>query len=123
MAKILIVDDERDIVLVIRTLLSQNGHESCEAPNGLAALRLFQSQYFDLIITDLRMPNMDGLAFLREIKKQDKDIPVIVLTAFAAPDTAAEAMEIGAAIYLPKPFKANELLHVINRVLGTGRKR
>jgi len=121
MAKILIVDDERDVVLVIRRLLAGVGHEVCEASNGLAALRLFQSQFFDLVITDLRMPAMDGMSFLQEAKKLDPLTPVVILTAFATPETAAAAMEGGAAIYLSKPFKANDLLDVVARLLGEGR--
>ena len=118
MARILIVDDERDVVLVIRRLLMQNGHQVSEASNGLAALNLFQSRFFDLIITDLRMPTMDGMSFLREIKKLDPVTPVVILTAFATPETAAEAMERGASIYLAKPFKSEEFLNVIKRLLA-----
>lgn len=121
MAKVLIVDDERDIVFLMRHLLNEKGYEVSEAPNGLAALRLFQTQFFDLIITDVRMPCMDGMAFLREVKKLDPSTPVIVLTAYASLEAAVEAMESGAALYLTKPFNTDELLGVIERVLESGK--
>jgi CheY-like chemotaxis protein len=121
MAKILIVDDEHDVVLVIRHLLRVGGHEVCAASNGVAALQLFQTQFFDLVITDLRMPAMDGMSFLHEVKKLDPVTPVIVLTAYASPETAAEAMAGGASIYLAKPFKSEELLDVVTRVLGASK--
>jgi two-component system response regulator PilR (NtrC family) len=118
MARILIVDDEDDVVFVIRRLLKENGYDICEAPNGWVALRLFQAQFFDLIITDLRMPMLDGISFLHEVKKLDPATPVIILTAFATPESAAAAVEGGASLYLAKPFKAKELLDVVKRMLG-----
>lgn len=121
MARILIVDDERDIVLILRHLLAEKGHEVREAPNGLAGLGLFQTQFFDLVITDVRMPTMDGMAFLREVKQLMPSTPVIVLTAYDSVEVAVEAMERGAFIYLIKPFEVNELLDAVSRVLGPGR--
>ena len=118
MAKILIVDDERDIVLVLRTLLTSNGYEVREASNGLAGLKMFQSQFFDLVITDLRMPTMDGMSFLREVKQLDPVTPVIILTAYTSLETAAEARERGALIYMGKPFQIDELLSVVNRAVS-----
>lgn len=117
MAKILIVDDERDIVIVLRHLLTEKGYEVREASNGLAGLSLFQTHFFDLVITDVRMPTMDGMAFLREIKQLMPATPVIVLTAYDSVETAIEATERGASIYMIKPFKVEELLDVIARVL------
>lgn len=121
MAKVLIVDDERDVVFLIRHLLTENGYEVSEAPNGLAALRLFQTQFFDLVITDVRMPCMDGMAFLREVKQLDPSTPVIMLTAYVSFEAAVEAMENGATLYLAKPFNVDELLNVIKRVVETGK--
>lgn len=118
MAKILIVDDEPDVVQMIRLLLKENGYEVSEAPNGLAALRLFQTHFFDMIITDLRMPCMDGMAFLHEVKKLDPAIPVLMLTAYDSPATAVDAMKGGASIYLAKPFQINQLLSIVKRLLA-----
>ncbi len=123
MAKILIVDDEHDVVLMIRLLLKEHGYEVCDAPNGLAALRLFQAHFFDLIITDLRMPCMDGMSFLHEVKKLDPAIPVVILTAYDSPATAVEAMKGGASVYLAKPFEIDQLLNVVSRMLANSKGR
>ena len=121
MAKILVVDDEQNVLTLLRYLLKENGYEICEAANGLAALKLFETQFFDLIITDVRMPCMDGLSFLREVKRLEPTTPVIILTAYDSVEIAVQAVENGAAIYLTKPFKGDELLNIIKRVLATGK--
>lgn len=123
MAKILIVDDEHDVVQMIRLLLKGNGYEVSDAPNGLAALRVFQTYFFDMIITDLRMPCMDGMSFLHEVKKLDPAIPVIILTAYDSPATACEAMKGGASVYMAKPFDIDQLLNVVKRMLGSAKSR
>ena len=121
MAKILVVDDEQSVLTLLRYLLKENGYEICEAANGLAALKLFETQFFDLIITDVRMPCMDGMSFLREVKSLEPTTPVIILTAYDSVEVAVQAVENGAAIYLTKPFKGDELLNIIKRVLATGK--
>jgi len=121
MPRILIVDDERSVVLLIRQVLIERGYETCEAPNGLAGLKWFQSQFIDLIITDLKMPNMDGMTFLREVKRQEPTIPVIVLTVHGSPESASEAQECGAFTYLAKPFEMDELLRLIEGLVGPGK--
>ncbi len=119
MAKILIADDDHDVLRLIQHLLNENGYETCEATNGLAALNFFEHQFFDLIITDLKMPRMDGMSFLREVKQLEPMIPVIVLTAFASAETAAEAVNNCAFSFLSKPFKVDELLCNVARALGS----
>ena len=121
MPRILIVDDERSIVLLLRRILVEQGYETYEAPNGLAGLEWFQTQFIDLIITDLRMPHMDGMAFLREVKRQEPAIPVIVLTAYGSPESVAEAQEYGALTCLSKPFEMSELLRTIESAVGPGK--
>lgn len=117
MAKIMIVDDERDVLFVVRFFLSENGYKTAEATNGLAALELFRNEYFDLVITDLTMPTMDGLFFLREAKKLDPSVPFIILTSSVSADTAIEAMKYGAFCYVTKPFKADEILKPVRNAL------
>ena len=118
MTKILIADDERTILLMIQRLLNEQGHETCEASNGLAALQLFQTQFFDLVISDLRMPRMDGVSFLHEVKSLDPNVPIIVLTAYATPEILAEANERHAFTYLPKPFHPETLLQTVSGLLS-----
>lgn len=119
MARILIVDDERNIVYLLRQMFAEYGYETCEAFNGLAGLKAFQSQFFDLVITDLRMPKMDGMSFLHEIKLLDPAMPVIVLTAYDSPETAAEAKKKGAFVYLAKPFQMTDLMGIVETQLGS----
>ena len=121
MARILIVDDERDVLLALRQLLTQHGHETREATNGLAGLELFQNQFFDLVITDLKMPCMDGLSFLREMEKLDPAMPVIVLTAYSALKGAVEERGRGAYVQVAKPFKSGELLRAVAHVLDVAK--
>jgi len=118
MAKILIADDDRNVLFLIRHLLNENGYETAEALNGLAALEMFQTQFFSLIITDVRMPEMDGMCFLSEVKKLEPTTPVIVLTAYDSTETACEAMKNGAFVYLTKPFKTDALLNAVRRALS-----
>ncbi len=122
MAKILIADDDRNVSLLVKHILNENGFETAEATNGLAALELFERQFFGLIITDLRMPAMDGMSFLSEVKKLDPSIPVIVLTAYASAETAIESMKNGAFHFLAKPFKVDELLNTVKYAFGAGSK-
>lgn len=123
MPKVLIVDDERSVVLLLRQILNERGYDTCEAPNGLAGLKWFQSQFIDLVITDLKMPNMDGMTFLREVRRQEPATPVIVLTAYGSPESAIEAKESGAFTYLSKPFEMEELLRAVESLVGPGKSR
>lgn len=123
MPKVLIVDDERSVVLLLRQILNERGYDTCEAPNGLAGLKWFQSQFIDLVITDLKMPNMDGMTFLREVRRQEPATPVIVLTAYGSPESAIEAKESGAFTYLSKPFEIEELLRAVESLVGPGKSR
>lgn len=120
MAKILIVDDDPDILTVIQRLLETDGHESVTAEDGLKALELVKRQPFDLIISDLRMPSMDGMSLLREVKTIRPSLPVILVTAYASAETASESVKLGAAAYLFKPFKVKELLDAVGRALKGG---
>lgn len=120
MAKILIVDDDRGVVHIIRQLLAEHGYETSMALNGLGGLELFQTQFFDLIITDLKMPGMDGLSFLREVRQLEPAMPVIILTAYGSLNNTSGTAGEGAFIHLAKPFQADELLSVVRHVLSAG---
>ncbi len=117
----MIVDDETSILLLLQSLLKANGHETTTAKDGLAALNLIKQSAFDLVISDLRMVPMDGIALVREIKTLYASMPVILLTAYASVETAIEATKIGAFDYLIKPFKFDELMTTVKRALDTGR--
>ena len=115
MAKILIVDDEARILMLLQSLLKANGYEAATAKDGLEALALIKKDTFDLVITDLRMAPMDGMALFHEIKTIYPSMPVILLTAYASVETAIDAMKSGAFDYLTKPFKVDEMLATVRR--------
>jgi DNA-binding NtrC family response regulator len=115
--KILVVDDEAPIRDVIRKGLSQMGGYSVEvAQNGLEAIEKIEKDVFDLVLTDLKMPEMDGLELLKTIKGIRPEVMVILMTAYGSIETAVEAMKIGANDYITKPIDLNELLIHISKV-------
>ena len=122
MAKILIVDDEPGIQIMITTLLKRAGHESVTAADGLQALEFVKTNTFDLIITDLRMPHMDGLNLIRELTTLGSTIPVILVTGYASAESAKEAAKLGVSGYLAKPFFMREMLAIVEGTLATGKE-
>lgn len=117
MHTILVVDDEPNYLIVLSELLRDEGLEVFTAGGGKEGLELVQEMDLDLVITDMQMPGMDGLEFLREIKKINADLPVIMITAFAEVEKAVVAMQAGAYNYLSKPFSNDELLININKAV------
>src|SRR2546427_803983 len=115
--RVLVVDDERSMREVLAIMLKQAGHDVTVADGGEAAIRALQSNTFDLVITDLRMRQVDGLAVLRATKEHSPQTVVLVVTAFASTETAVEAMKLGAYDYLTKPFKLDEIKLTIANAL------
>jgi two-component system response regulator PilR (NtrC family) len=107
--RILVVDDELSIRDLLEITLRQEGYDVTLADGGEAAIRALDETAFDLVITDLRMRGLDGLAVLRAVKERAPGTAVVMVTAFASTDTAIEAMKLGAYDYLTKPFKLDEL--------------
>jgi DNA-binding NtrC family response regulator len=115
--KILVVDDEAPIRDVISKGLSQMGGYNVEvAQNGLEAIEKIEKDVFDLVLTDLKMPEMNGLELLKTIKGIRPEVMVILMTAYGSIETAVEAMKIGANDYITKPIDLNELLIHISKV-------
>ncbi len=117
MAKILIVDDEQDILETLPDVLNKWGHRTYIAKNGLEALQVFQQQNLDFVITDVKMPEMDGMELLQKIQDLDKNVMVIFLTGYPSLDSAISAMRTGAYDYLVKPVNLDELKLRIERGL------
>jgi DNA-binding NtrC family response regulator len=115
--RILAVDDEAVVVHSIRKSLSRRGFHVDEAFTAYAALARIQSVPYDLVLLDMRMPDVNGLDLLPKIKRQRPDLPVVIVTGYASIDTAVEAIQRGAADYVPKPFTPEELYKVANRAL------
>jgi two-component system NtrC family response regulator len=107
---ILIVDDEPNYLVVLSELLKDAGFEIFTAPGGEEGLQIVENVDLDIVITDMQMPVMNGLQFMLKVKESKKDLPVIVITAYAEVDKAVEAMQAGAFSYLAKPFSNDELI-------------
>jgi two-component system, NtrC family, response regulator PilR len=117
-ARVLIVDDERSMRELLSIVLRRDGYEVLTAEDGIAAVELLKQQRFDILITDIRMPQMNGVDLLREAKNIAPDIVSIIMTAFASTDTAVEALRLGAADYVHKsPNAAGELRLRVGREL------
>lgn len=106
---VLVVDDERDMCDLIVDFLGREGYEVEAAHTGFEALARVREQDYDVVVTDLRMPGMDGIEVLREVKTLRPDVPVILITAFGSIDLAIEAMKAGAFYFVTKPFKMRQL--------------
>jgi CheY-like chemotaxis protein len=115
--RVLVVDDEVVVVNSIRKSLLRRGHTVDEAFNGKEALARILSQHYDLVLLDMRMPDLNGLELLPKIKSHRPNLPVVIVTGYASIDTAVEAVRRGASDYLGKPFSPEELYDVTGRVL------
>jgi DNA-binding NtrC family response regulator len=116
-SRILVVDDKEMMRDSVATTLSRKGHTVVTAAGGKAALERMNRRTPDAVVTDLQMPEMDGLELLAEIRKIDEQLPVIVMTAYGTIETAVAAMKQGAYDYITKPFSGDELLIAIERAI------
>ena len=123
MKRVLVVDDERKMRRVLQMLLEQMGLESTPAESGEEALAAFQQEKFDLVLTDLRMPGMGGMAWIEKLRTLDTEVPVIVLTAYGTVQTAVEAMKHGAFDFILKPFDVDAVEVVVRNALELTRYR
>ncbi len=117
METILIVDDEKNYLVVLEALLGSEGHEIITAGSAGEALRLIEEMSLDLVITDMKMPGMSGLALLEEAKKINPDLPIIIMTAYGTIEMAVEAMKRHAYDYIEKPFKNEQLKLTVRKAL------
>ncbi len=117
METILVVDDEKNYLVVMSTLLSEQGYEVLTAENGLQALEIIEESDLDLVLTDMKMPKMDGIELLARIRQVKPEQPVIVMTAFGTVEKAVQAMKAGAFDYITKPFQNEELMLTIRKAL------
>lgn len=119
MANILVVDDELSMREFLSILLEKDGHHVFSASDGVGALEQLQQHKADLVITDIRMTGMTGLELLQEVKDKYPKIPVLLITAFASPDDAVQAMKNGAFDYITKPFKVDDIKNIVASALSS----
>ncbi len=119
MTSVLLVDDEPSMREFLRILLAKEGFRTVTAVDGETALAAVKREAFDLMISDIRMPGMGGLALLAKVKEQASGLPVIMITAFASPEDAVEAMKHGAYDYITKPFQVDEIKAVIRSAIAS----
>ena len=117
MHTILVVDDEPNYQIILAELLRDEGYEVFNADNGTAALPIIHNTDLDLIISDMKMPGMDGLELMQKTRITHRDLPVILITAYAEVDKAVEAMHSGAFTYLAKPFSNEQLLASVRKAI------
>jgi DNA-binding NtrC family response regulator len=121
MNKILIVDDELNMRLVLQAMLKKEGYAVTTASNGMEALKILKVDQMDIVVTDLKMPKLDGMGLLGEIIRDYPSIPVIIITAHGTIATAVDALKKGAFDYITKPFEQDELKQVIQKAVKTRR--
>ncbi len=117
-ARVLVVDDEAAIRDLLAKTLALAEYDVDLAPDGRVALERLRMIPYDLLITDLKMPGVDGLAVIREARRLKADIPVIIITGFSTEASAIEAVNLGVSGYLTKPFRVPRVLAVAAKALG-----
>jgi len=118
MGRILAVDDELDMLALLKMIIEgYSDHQVTVTNNPLEASELLENESFDLILTDLKMPGMDGMEVLAKAKKRDEDALVLVITAYGSLESAEEAMAQGAFDFITKPFRKEQILLAIDKAM------
>jgi len=116
--KALVIDDEQIVLDSVGTLLRDEGFDVDVCLSGRKGLDWAIERKYDVILTDIRMPDIGGIRVLRDIKRIHPSLPVIMITGYASVDSAVQAMKLGAADYIEKPFEPEQLIDSVNRALG-----
>jgi CheY-like chemotaxis protein len=116
MKKILFVDDDPSMHKMVDLFLRNSDYELSWAKNGRSALKMMKDMNFDVIISDIQMPEMDGLTFLTELRKKNKKTPFIILTAFGQDKMSEKAIKSGASAVINKPFESKKLQSLISEL-------
>ncbi len=116
--RVLVVDDEAGIRDLLSKTLALAEYDVDTAPDGTSALDRMRAFNYDLLIADLKMPGMDGLTLIRQAKRIKADLPVIIITGFSTESSAIEAVNLGVAGYLTKPFRVPQVLAAASKALG-----
>ncbi len=119
--KILVVDDEEVVLLSIRRVLKGSNYELDTVQSPQLGLAMMESRTYDVVITDLMMPGMNGLEFLQKVREIDRDVRVILITGYATMKTALQSMRLGAFDFLAKPFTKEEFNNLVHRAMAVGK--
>jgi len=114
--QLMVIDDEENMRHMLSALLTKEGFDVVTAVSGKDGLDKLDKADFDIVLCDIRMPEMDGLAFLKELRRKEQDSTVIMMSAYGTMDTAIEAMKLGAYDYISKPFKPDEIILTLKKV-------
>ena len=117
--QVLIVDDEPNLRKILAAQLSRDGYDVLTAEDGEKGLEMLREHHIDMVITDLKMPKVDGMTLLREALREDPELPIVMITAHGTVDTAVEALKLGAFDYLTKPFDKDEVRQIVGKALKT----
>ena len=116
--KILIVDDEPDMLKLLSMILREKTpYEITTTNNPIEAIELVKKERFDIVISDLKMPGLDGIEIIDAVKKVDEDTPVIIVTAYGTVESATEAMQKGGFDFITKPFRKEHILFTIDKAI------
>jgi len=121
METILVVDDEENYLVVLSAFLAEEGYETLTAENAQRALEILESADVDLVLTDMKMPSMDGIELLRRVKTRFPDMPVVMMTAYGTVEKAVEAIQEGAFNFIQKPFQNETLKQIVDKAAATYR--
>ncbi len=116
--KILIVDDQFGIRVLLQELFQKEGYQTFQAADGKKALEIVTHQNPDIVLLDIKIPGMDGIEILKQIKAKDVNCRVLIMTAYGELDLIQEALDLGAVAYIAKPFDIMELRDVINKMMS-----
>ena len=114
--RILLVDDDKNTANGLRKILLQDGYDTGCTYTGKEALDLIETEHFDIVITDMKLPDISGFSIIEKVKKKDIDIAVVMITAFSSIQTAIDAMKKGADDYLTKPVNIEELELILKKI-------
>ncbi len=120
--KILIVDDEKELCDTLEEILAEEGYRTFSAYSGQSALKMIKKEKPGLVLLDIYMPKMDGIEVLNRVKKIDKKIVVVMITAYGTLDTAKKTLKLGAYDYITKPFDMNFIKRVVRNALSGTKK-
>ncbi|GBD99697.1 transcriptional regulatory protein ZraR [bacterium BMS3Abin07] len=116
--KILVIDDEAIVRVSCQRVLTPEGYDVIVTSKGSDAIEILEKDKFDLVLTDLKMPDMDGLEVLKKIKSRWPDMIVIIITGYSTISTAVQAIKLGAYEYIEKPFTPEDILTTVNKAFN-----